>query len=630
MSEADNFEIRFCLIGESGIGKRSIINRFRILNCSSTIDNAHAQIIKSSSKGLKDLKSENTSNSNKNNINSKGGKGFNNTLPNSQAFSNTNTVKYKENTSSLLHNINNNKSKTGFQSVTGTNYSNNNNNYNNTASQKFQSEKFDANFTKVLSISKFTIDLRFFPIINAEKFKYNENIHDELEELEKEHQMKFDKVKSDLEKIIMKASRPNMSFETKFVFVFVFDLENFETFDKIKVYYEELNKFLSIDDKHYKILLGNKLDRKTHFKSNQKENLFNFIEKNNFKYYEVSTKMFYNFEILFENIFFDNLMDLNEEFKSDYFKERFNYVMKLRPTFAKSERNAIKSNNVPGPQQYNANIYNIANEEDFRNAFERKERFKTKIFVNKLGPVFDFKKEDFLKQNKNKKKEVKKEIKQINEPKTDDEYEILKKKKIKETNIEGGGFSMGIRPAKLNLRKLRKDQYKKLNSSFDNIFDFDNITKPREPVNKLDYINSADDETVSTRRDSAKKRAEQRKLRGLKILKKMKKIEERKNAKITKQELLDEEEWLKIKPKTINKLNLDNESKNRNHKVIKKDLETTPGPAAYNISKPIDLTKGFTFGGRYNVEKKPEETDQYTKIELKSDADEIVKNPKFP
>jgi len=32
-------EFRYCLIGEEGVGKKSIINRFKILNTSKTIDN---------------------------------------------------------------------------------------------------------------------------------------------------------------------------------------------------------------------------------------------------------------------------------------------------------------------------------------------------------------------------------------------------------------------------------------------------------------------------------------------------------------------------------------------------------------------------------------------------------------
>ena len=37
MSDIENIEIRFCLIGEPQVGKSSIISRFKILNSSQTI-----------------------------------------------------------------------------------------------------------------------------------------------------------------------------------------------------------------------------------------------------------------------------------------------------------------------------------------------------------------------------------------------------------------------------------------------------------------------------------------------------------------------------------------------------------------------------------------------------------------
>ena len=44
MSTGTPIDLRFCFIGEEGVGKRSIINRFKILNCSKTIDNTSNDI----------------------------------------------------------------------------------------------------------------------------------------------------------------------------------------------------------------------------------------------------------------------------------------------------------------------------------------------------------------------------------------------------------------------------------------------------------------------------------------------------------------------------------------------------------------------------------------------------------
>jgi hypothetical protein len=38
MSDIENIEIRICLIGEESVGKKSIIQRFKILNSSMTLE----------------------------------------------------------------------------------------------------------------------------------------------------------------------------------------------------------------------------------------------------------------------------------------------------------------------------------------------------------------------------------------------------------------------------------------------------------------------------------------------------------------------------------------------------------------------------------------------------------------
>jgi hypothetical protein len=277
MSDHENIEFRFILIGEPDVGIKNIINRFKILNCSSTIDHS-------------------TTN--------------NNNLLKKQVPEIKEVVTMNKTYSQSL------SQQSQSQSLTGTNF------------QKRKLINIE-NYTKVLNISNFNIELRFFDIPSAERVQFNDNLNEEMEEVEKNHKMKFDKVKNEVQKVILKSSKPYT--EVKYVFLFVFDLSKYETFEKVKIYYEELNKNLRIDDQHFKALIGNKVDIKVPFKVKE-SNFEKFVENNNFNYYEISTKMFFSFENFFQRIFFDLFEKVNEHFPTTYFKERFSHVMTLKPT----------------------------------------------------------------------------------------------------------------------------------------------------------------------------------------------------------------------------------------------------------------------------------------------------------
>ena len=62
----------------------------------------------------------------------------------------------------------------------------------------------------------------------------------------------------------------------------------------------------------------------------------------------------------------------------------------LCPNFSKGKRSAFMFNDNPGPGQYNPNIYEYSKDrEEFKSSFDnRSGRFKTKIFINKEGPLF--------------------------------------------------------------------------------------------------------------------------------------------------------------------------------------------------------------------------------------------------
>ena len=161
--------------------------------------------------------------------------------------------------------------------------------------------------------------------------------------------------------------------------MFCFDLSNHHSLEKLKIFYEELSLIFQFDQT-YKVLIGNKLDKKEAL-SNEDAEILNFfcskkIDENlilnqnninkllvdNMPYYEISTKNFFNFERFYEKLFFDLFEKTDPDFQTNYFKDMFKNIMNFKPTFSKSERTVFQSNNVPGPQKYPANVYDLGNE----------------------------------------------------------------------------------------------------------------------------------------------------------------------------------------------------------------------------------------------------------------------------
>src|SRR5690606_21259315 len=87
------------------------------------------------------------------------------------------------------------------------------------------------NFSKILTISNFNIELKFFPISPADNIEFADKINED-DEAVKEHKMKFDNIKSELERIILKQPNNPLA-EVKFLFLFMVDLNKFDhTFEK--------------------------------------------------------------------------------------------------------------------------------------------------------------------------------------------------------------------------------------------------------------------------------------------------------------------------------------------------------------------------------------------------------------
>jgi hypothetical protein len=578
MSDNENLEIRVCLIGGESVGKKSIIQRFKILNSSMTLQDPKVQDSKKNE--LKEISPKNLT----------------------ETFF---SKKYSGREKMKLQNL--------------------------------------INFTKVLTISNFNIELKFFPISPADNIEFTDKINEEDEAL-REHKLKFDNMKSELERIIMKQPTNPLA-EVKLLFLFVVDLKNFDSsYEKIRIYYDELNKYLNIEKQYFKAFIANKVDVKNI--NIHRDELNVFLNAHNLNYYEISTKMFFNFEKFFEKLFFDVLESSNEAFSTKYFKERFNYVMTLRPTFARSERSSLKSNEVPGPQKYDSNVYNI---EQVKPVFG-KDRFRKKIFVNKVGPVFDFKNEVFLKkQNKGAKSSSKAVTRNPNKIKAKEEKENFetaeKKRKLKDEMFgHHPGFSLGIKPGGHKIRQRRKEEYRNMMKSFDDIFELDNITRKEQEKAKYN-----DDQYFKSRSTSVKSQDSQQDNKNRKKLLLKQRIENFKqkrnkvhpknkndpNIHTTDQTLSKVSDEDKIDDDTKSQDSNSSREKNkrkqpyraRSHRHVKKEPFIVPGPASYDIRGKIDISKGYTFGGRYQIQDKNNYCPGY--LYLESDIDQMLKRPKY-
>ena len=394
----DYYEIRVYLIGDEAVGKHSIANRFLKLNLSKTIHDNY--FIKQNPKKKSNIK---------------------------------NTIKNKIPTNYLEYN--------SMQ----------------TDQRNFiRKEKFNIlTTTKILTLENSTIFFNFFPIVEADKLDYLSKEEkakegDDDYEFEQYYRISLRNMKKEIKKYLMKKEK-NANNNLEHVFLFVWDLQDFSTLEKIKIIYNELNKYFAIDSNYVKSLIGNKIDTKMISKE-QQQKLEIYIKENNFNYYEINTFMKFNFENFFEKFFYDNLIHLNDFFNTNFFKNKFHLLLSKRSNFSRGPRSALIRNDNPAPNTYDNDVYDYPKDkQEFQNVFYngKNGRFVNKIFIEKKGPIIPI-----LKEEENKKKNKK----------NDEEEEFFNKmnKKYFKNNIEPDfkGFSLGIKPGHYNLKENRKQSAK--------------------------------------------------------------------------------------------------------------------------------------------------------------------------
>ena len=200
-----------------------------------------------------------------------------------------------------------------------------------------------------------------------------------------------------------------------------------------------------------------------------------------------------------------------------------------------------------------------------------------------------------------------------------------RKKKFKEQYmVSEGGFSMGVAPSKLDLKKMRRDRQKQIMNEFNDIMYFDNInfTKKEKPDLATSRIKN-NDSYISV--DSPPKE----KVSEFKIIKpKIDRIERAKSMRKKKEkEEINKMEELK---RQIDDKNINRVSKpifnSKPHKIIQREQAPFPGPASYDVRSKIEK-KGFSFGSAHEIESKEKPTPDF--VLPKTDFEVIHANPKF-
>ena len=315
---------------------------------------------------------------------------------------------------------------------------------------------------------------------------------DEEYELEKEHNISFDGIKKDLsdklsleDTCISQDRLGDFNISVFTLFIFLYDMSNFYSFESLILYYSKItNLFRFNEAKNFKAcIIGNKNDKKVLFEAEQNSVFNEFLKNTNLKKFEMCTKPYFLFDRFFLDFFFQmfSVFEQNETdakhklLENKDFINEFKKLVKSHPNFARSKREMVsQSEKVPGPE-YNLNLYNFNSQEE-RNKFfsDKKFRFKSKIFINKRGPILH---EDKVAKNTTDKANTNKPA--IN------------------MDIKGGlynkpinGYSFGIIKGQLNLIQKRKDLRSQRNNNLINEIDRYN----NSPIHQSPLKKSRDDE----------------------------------------------------------------------------------------------------------------------------------------
>lgn len=347
------------------------------------------------------------------------------------------------------------------------------------------------NFTKIFTLGKISFECKVFIPSLPVPLSYSDakDIVDDLDETEHAHKLKFEFIRQEIKNYLQMENYnffSSLSTKTINFFVFMYDLSSKESLHKAIIYFEGLNKtFKLTNENNYAAFIGNKIDIKFVPKEKTKNSLdkVNILENNEpmekmiknlldknpkLSHYEISCKVFYSFEKLFEKFLCETLVEADPAFKSEAFIHKLNELLNLKGTFCKSDRqNPLeKSNLTPGPQQYNTDIYNVG-ANDLTDLFSNDKKYSSKIFVNKSGPIFGAHTSQAIKKNEMSEENLLEDIQQ----------KINREKIVEQLNVNKVGYSMGISPGKLDLFNQRNSMKKEVSEDINVALSLNNVTR---------------------------------------------------------------------------------------------------------------------------------------------------------
>ena len=344
-SKGSSVDLRIILIGDVGVGKKSIIQRFKLINSTETHHINFQGFFrpkkkKKSPKKVRKAKNEDT------------------------------TTKSKRDTT--------------YQSLDSAEEENEEDKL----KERREEKRIDCmKFSKIYNLGFNSIEISYYPCAEEEPLPYDYELKDDDEfyEFEKEYKVSIRKIIKELEAIILKPPTDQKS-QIEILFMLCFDLGNLPSFEKLVVHFSQINRHFKLNGDYKIVLVGNKMDKRETMSNEEKENLEQFKSKFNLNYYEISSLMFFNFDMFFEKLILDNFGDLPI---FNQYKDKFHEIITTKMTFPKTKRPQFGGDTNPPANKYDNNPYSYPdNEKEFKKMFKDRDKYNKHIFINKQSILY--------------------------------------------------------------------------------------------------------------------------------------------------------------------------------------------------------------------------------------------------
>ena len=593
-------ELRLILIGEMGVGKKSIVKRFKMLNCS------ELKFFSSKEDNITKLNDKDDNNNNKiNNI--KISKDKLNDIEKNENDERTLLIRREEKRMELM------------------------------------------NFSIAYKIRMNYLEVKFYPCVEAIPLEYDyesKEEDDDLLELEREYKFTLRPLIQEIKNIILTPPE-NQNNQLEFLFLLCFDLSNIETYNNLIIYFNQIEKRYKVIENFKIALIGNKMDKKLTLTKEEKEKINKFKTEIKAKYYKISTLMFFPFDKFFENLILDNFKKM-PMLSNDVDKHLFHETLLNKNNFAKAPRELNEKKGISGEIKfkYNKDIYEYPSTiKDLMKIFQDPDKFNKSIFLTKIGAVLP---------------PIKKKVKDKDYINVKTEQNLLLSKMTKGININsknkqikealeltsrkpGYSFGFAMNNKSQNLKKQRKALSEARYSALDEFIKENSTKLYNFKINKAQKKDKGKEDQLryeNNRKEIQQKRGEDYNIINEERVKRHLKIMEN-NSKKQKEKI---DKILEKKNKYDIKYSKEKKSKEKKRmsRVFKNNLNITttdsynkikiiqePKAKFYTPKSSIMTNKGFSFGHKFVNYEKIKKTDYPDFPLFKDDFEKILlKNKK--